>query len=254
MLVRYLLLLATLLPALTPACDCTNEHIPLEEAICRADTTGTLVLTVTLLHHLDGNAAQLRIDEVLVGQTDQRTLTVGDQTSCAWYIDEESIGQRYLYFYRPQTYGDYEGDLFGCSYIANIYRLNQDGTEVEYGHPNRKNQNVGLRYRPFRSLIANRSCEPGESAAAATNPLGRLQLAGSLGAGSHLGLSVPEGELPALKLLRCYRADGRLLAEIDLREYVAGTAIDLSRLPRGYNLLVITDGVWRKTLPFIKSD
>ncbi len=254
MLVRYLLLLGTLLPALTSACDCTNEHIPLEEAICRADTTGTIVLTVTLLHHLDGNAAQLRIDEVLVGQTDQRTLTVGSQSSCAWYIGDEPLGQRYLYLYSPIAYGDYEGDLFGCSYIANIYRLNQDGTEVEYGHPNRGNQNVGLRYRPFCSLIANRSCAPGESAAAASNPLGKLQLAGSLGTGSHLSLSLPGGELPTLEVLRCYRADGRLLAEINLRGYVAGTAIDLSRLPRGYNILVITDGVWRKTLPFIKSD
>ena len=116
------------------ACSCTNDHIPLEDAICRADTTGTIVLAVTLRRHLDGNAAELRIDEVLVGQTDKETLTVGALHSCAWYISQEPVGQRYLYFYWPESYGEYEGDLFGCAYYANIYRLNRQGTEVEYSY------------------------------------------------------------------------------------------------------------------------
>ena len=86
------------------------------------------------------------------------------------------------------------------------------------------------------------------------NPLREIELAGSIGTGGSISLSVPDGELPTLQTLRCYRTDGRLLAEIDLRDYVAGTVIDLSRLPRGYNLLYITDGVWRKTLPLIVSE
>ncbi|WP_420459895.1 hypothetical protein [Neolewinella sp.] len=253
--IRYLIALILLLPAISYACSCTNDHIPLEEAICRADTTGTMVLAVTLQRHLDGNAAELQIDEVLVGQTDKRTLTVGAETSCAWYIDLEPVGQRYLYFYWPQSYGDYEGDLFGCAYNANIYRLNRQGTEVEYSYTaSGSTQNVGLRDRSFRNLIANRACGNELPDTRPTNPLRKIEVAGSIGTGGSISLSVPEGDMPALQTLRCYRTDGRLLAEIDLRDYVAGKAIDLSRLPRGYNLLYITDGVWRKTLPLIVSE
>ena len=254
-MVRILLFVCWTVPALVYACSCTNDHIPLEDAICRADTTGTIVLAVTLRRHLDGNAAELRIDEVLVGQTDKQTLTVGALHSCAWYISQEPVGQRYLYFYWPESYGDYEGDLFGCAYYANIYRLNRQGTEVEYSYTaSGGTQNIGLRYRSFRNLIANRECGDEVAETPPTNPLRKIEVAGSIGTGGSISLSVPSGELPALQTLRCYRADGRLLAEVDLRDYVAGTAIDLSRLPRGYNLLYITDGVWRKTLPLIISE
>ncbi|MGB3800942.1 MAG: hypothetical protein WA952_14095 [Lewinella sp.] len=71
--------------------------------------------------------------------------------------------------------------------------------------------------------------------------------------GSAVTLTTREGMFPALTHLACYSVDGRLLGEMGMEEYTPATPIHLPDLPVGIHLIVVTDGVYRKTLRYVKT-
>ncbi|MGB3800941.1 MAG: hypothetical protein WA952_14090 [Lewinella sp.] len=152
---RIVLLLLLFIPGVAQACDCLGIHIPLEDALCQADTSGILVMEIRLVRQLDGNAAEVTVEDVFIGETDQRRLTLSAIHSCMWYIGNEPVGQRFLYFYRPDPRSAGQGDLFECGFNANIYRIDDSGQQLEYSYTNGGHDgiNAGLRYRPFRHML-----------------------------------------------------------------------------------------------------
>ena len=249
-----LLFLSLLLPTVGGACDCLATHIPLEEALCTAKETDTQVLTVTLLRHLEGNVAEVRVDEVLMGESGEATIRVGAVHSCAWYISGEPIGQRYLYFYQPYNLDErFTGDLWECGYNGSIFRLNEEGDQVEYGYTRRGgNTNVGLRYRSFRPLFTTNVCAlQAGGQQQVPSPLRHLRLGHNLGSGQ-VSLEVSEGSFPEIDRITYYRADGVMVGELPVVES-AGITLDLHRLPAGFVFVVVWRGSYRKALAYVKA-
>ena len=255
---RLLLLIGTLFATATAhACSCTNEHIPLEEAFCYADTTGGAVLDVQLIERGDGNRARMRILRVLLGETDLREIVVESRHSCSYFLPDGGVGQRYLYFAREWDLTHPEGDLFQCGHNANIYRMNRAGTQVEYAYPDNTGKvNEGLRYREFASALNERPCandDGGGELPSLVSPLRHLMLSNNPGNGS-TSLTATEGDFPPLEGITVYRTDGRTVAELAASAYTPGSPLDLTDLPDGYFIVLVYDGRFRRAFPYVKGE
>ena len=254
---RLFLLLGTLLTAATAlACNCTNEHIPLEVAFCYADTTGGAVLELQLVDRMEGNRARMRVVRVLLGETDLREIVVDARHSCAYYLPDGGVGQHYMYFAREWDLTQPEGDLFQCGFHGNIYRMNRAGTQVEYAYPDAAGRyNEGLRYREFATTLAERPCtgDGGDEIPPVVSPLRHLQLSNNPGNGS-TSLTATEGDFPLLEGITVYRTDGRKVAELAAGKYTPGSPLDLTDLPDGYFILLVHDGRFRRAFPYVKSE
>jgi hypothetical protein len=214
------------------------------------------VLEVTLENQPDERRNQFRIDRALVGTPDSDRITLLNESGslCGFWLDDVALGSRYLVFVSPWRRAEGESTLFACADNRSIYRLNRQGTEIEYGFTTRASgtRNAGLRFQPYNPAALLNGCGlPGPKGGSQDSPLQRLWLSNNPGNGQ-TALSVTAGEFPNLRELEVYRADGRRLSRIPLTDYGAGTPLPLGELPNGYHLLVITDGVYRKTLPYVK--
>lgn len=254
---RYLLpLLFIFCPAASWACSCINVHTTLEDALCWADTSGGYVVELIIERLLTDvpNGAEARVVRRHFGPpppTDANgRMVVGSWHSCAWFLKEEHVGRRFLYFGRGSVRnGRYDADLFEACGSSNIYLMRDNGREVKYSYtePGAEGRNVGLRFRPMPLIMG---CGNGPLA----SPLQDLQLSGSLSSGTiRLGWSHTEVEAPSLRALKVYLPDGREVAEMDLTGYELGATIDLGHLPSGLLLLLVDDGVHRRTFRMIKQ-
>jgi hypothetical protein len=254
---RFLPYLALLFSGKLAACLCSGLHVSLPEAVCYADTSGMLVLEVTLLEVEDEYTGTARIDRSIIGQTDRGELLLsgGEYSSCRYGVLDGSVGARFLLFVDSLSIEQGSVLLHECGYNQSMYRLNEQGTEIEYGYTTESSsgRNVGVRFQPYYADALENSCSGQYPAArdVQLTAIGNLKLSNNPGNGQ-TSLSVDEGEFPVLRQLDVYRADGRLLTSIQLDEYKEGKPLPLDNLPRGYNIIVVTDGVNRKALPYVR--
>ncbi|TXF85953.1 T9SS type A sorting domain-containing protein [Neolewinella aurantiaca] len=248
MLTRTLLVIFTLLfsSVYLAACSCENIHTPLEEMICRADTTGGLVLELEMTIRIGNNQeARFNIEEVHVGSTDLREINLTALTSCAWYMGEEDRpGKRYLYFTNNDWLDGNNGELFTCALSSNIYRMNHRGTTVEY--PVEMNgRNDHLAYRNFSSALAGCSSDVAE------NRLKNLYLTNNPGPGL-LQIFNRGNPLPSISSIDVYNAAGQLMQHSIPGHSERSVPIELRSVPAGVYLIVVRDGRFLKSLRYVK--
>lgn len=246
----FLLLLATV-PVTAYACTCTSNFIPLRERLCTADTSGQYVVELVFERRLPdlGNAVEVRVVRQHFGPKPpvdaEGRMTVGANHSCAWWVREEHVSGRFLYFgWADSRRGDVDGDLFEACGHANIYPMNDRGTEIAYptadGEPWQRTVDVFRKARGATDL-----CGP----AGPAFPLDDLELINSLSGTRRVALTTSDVAipLPPLQSLTVHLADGRTVGNQDLRAYVPGEWIDLGNAPKGLLFLMVSDGIRRRT-------
>lgn len=241
-----LMLLLAAGPRLT-ACSCINVHTPLEDLICHADTTGGLVLELEMTIRIgDNQEARFRVADVHVGTTDLQELNLSGRTSCAWYMsDDDRPGSRFLYFTNEEWLDGNEGQLFTCAMSSNIYRMNGRGTRVEYP-VGRNGQNTRLAFRDFPSALSG--CNSGSIL---VNPLRNLSLSNNPGSGLTALLN-PGSELPGISDIEVYTAAGQMVGVYQRTPTDGPPQLNLSALRTGVYLVVVRQGVFTKTLRYVK--
>ena len=252
---RPIFILLFSLPAFVFACSCINQYVPLEEEICRTAESNGQVLEVTLTDKLGAGKSIVSVDRVIAGTTARRKFTVQDGNSamCGFSIEGASRGQRYLLF----LYADQENAevvrLSECGWNKNMYRFDRTGARLEYTTPDEDTgtSGVGYSFQPYRLGSILQSCGLESGKLLGRSPLFDLQLYASPGNGKPR-LGVTSGDFPSLSLLSAYSPLGQPLGQVPLVGYMADTPIDLTYLPAGLSFLVVTDGTYRKSFPYVK--
>jgi hypothetical protein len=227
------------------ACNCINVHIPLEDMICYADTTGGLVLELEMTIRIDNNQqARFRVVNTHVGSTELEEINLSGQTSCAWYMSDDRPGDRFLYFTHPDWLDGNEDELFSCAMNSNIYRMNRRGTRVEY--PVGVNgRNTRLAYRNFDSALG---CAPG---GIRVNPLETLILTNNPGSGATQLLAAAP-ELPEISSIEVYNSSGQLIRQMKPELLDSPDRIDIQNVPSGIYLVVVRQGEYFKALRYVR--
>ena len=245
-----LIALLLLLPALCRACSCVEQYVPLATRICAAESADEVVLEVVVSGHTDDAITRVRVGSVVVGSNvpEQLRLRNGDSSFCGTSIANARRGERYLLLTDSASVASGEVRLFACGTNRTIYRMNPPGTQVEYPYitPASEGRPVGLKFQPFDP---GEACtpDPGKSV---PGPLDAISAYKNPGEGK-LRLGVPTGVFPGLSSLEVFTSAGRRLAHFDLLDYLPNSVLDLTSLPCGYYLLIVSDGVYRRTLPYV---
>ncbi len=240
-----LLVLVLLLPATGKACTCINSYVPLPDKICAAEQGGGVVLEVVVSAHLGPDVSRVTVVSRVVGThvPDELQLKNGNGSFCGMSIAGAARGQRYLLLADSASVASGEIRLFACGSNRTVYRMSPRGTQVEYPSTN------GLRFQAFDRQLTRGACiaEPGSSP---QSPLVDIRAYQNPGEG-RLQLGVPTGDFPELSSLEVYTSAGALITHFDMREYLPGSILDLTSLPSGFYLLLIRDGSFRRSLPYV---
>ncbi len=234
------------------ACSCLSVYTPLEDIVCHADTSGGLVLELKMAARINDNQeARFNIVKVHVGSTNLREINLVGRTSCAWYMDDDDRpGDRFLYFTHPDWLDGNEGHLFTCALSSNIYRLNRQGTRIEY--PVEVNgRNDRLAYKPLPSSL--RGCSP---YGINVNPLRNLSLTNNPGFGT-FSLLDAASELPEITSIDVYTSGGQIVRHVEPERFgVVGEpnfpGLELRGMPTGIYFVVVRQGQYVKTLRYVK--
>lgn len=255
---RYLpLLFFFCAPGLAQACSCGNAFIPLDELVCRYDTIGGQLLEIVLLRKDEQNTGIFKVETVHFGSTTQQEITLSAFHSCAKWIGDERLGQRFLYFSRPTENGDVDGDLFECGFNSNLFRMDNAGNQVDYPFPGNSSplRNAGLRFQAFQPALENGDCGRLlmlEKELAERLPLLGLRLTNNPGNGQ-LELFNTKGAMPPVEKVEIYDATARRVAEYRVTEQSPLAPFDVSTLPLGIYYVFIRDARTRKMLVYVKS-
>ncbi len=233
------------LPVSAMACSCVDNYVPLPDKICAAEYGGQVVLEVVVAAHVGTDVSRVRVVSRVVGSNvpNELRLKNGSSSICGMSIAGVSRGQRYLLLADSASVASGEIRLFACGSDRTVYRMNSRGTQVEYP------STTGLRFQAFDRQLVRGACTAGPGRPP-RSPLLDIRAYQNPGEG-RLQLGVPAGDFPELSSLEVYTSAGSLITHFEMRDYLPGSVLDLTSLPSGSYLLLISDESFRRTLPYV---
>ncbi|OAV42646.1 hypothetical protein A3850_015480 [Lewinella sp. 4G2] len=219
--------------------------------LCRADTTGGLVLEIEMKRAPRGSGnAGFQIRRAVVGITDRAEVDLGPtNSSCSsWFGDNDRVGNRYLLFTRPRSLTNGEQGLSACGYYGNLILLDDDAEKI-YFPGNDNGKATAPRWEDLNGILDDFTCG-GKGGEDIINPLKHATIAANPGRGA-IRIDNLFGDAVGSTDVFVYNASGDLI----LREtYTTGESpLNLGSSPQGIYFVRLRKGRHQKTLRYLKQ-